>query len=238
MIRENVTPDDTVDQPLSIAAIPNPFLTKLCDELVTSRGAHTVLLYGSRANATDGPASDYDIAAFGPFEHHQRDTRVLDGAFLDIFLYPESDLEQAREEHLKLRGSRILLGQEARATSFLARIESLYTSGPAPLPPDELAVRTSWARKMCARIQRNDLEGNYRRAWLLSTLLEDYFQMRGLWFEGPKRSFGWLAEHDPSAHTAFEKAMLPGASHDAIASLVEHVVDLSHAQFVHKRQVS
>jgi hypothetical protein len=72
---------------------------------------------------------------------------------------------------------------------------------------------------MHARLGRGDVEGNFRRVWLLTALLEDYFHLRGLWFEGPKRAFLWLAEHDPVAHAAFERALVPGAPREAIAAL-------------------
>jgi hypothetical protein len=195
-------------------------LTRLCAELVRVHQAHTILLYGSRANGTEGPHSDYDIAGFAPVTRIHRDTRVIDGEYLDVFVYPETALEAPADEHLKLRGAVVLAQRDETATRFLAALEALHQRGPRPLPPDELAVLRSWAWKMNARLKRGDLEGNYRRAWLLTALLEDYFHLRGHWFEGPKRSFLWLAEHDPAAHAAFERALAPGAPASAIEALV------------------
>ena len=39
---------------------------------------------------------------------------------------------------------------------------------------------------------QGDLEGNFRRVWLLYALLEDYFALRGMWYEGPKAALKWL----------------------------------------------
>jgi len=36
---------------------------------------------------------------------------------------------------------------------------------------------------MALRMRRSDIEGNFRRAWLLTALLEDYFRLRGMWYQ-------------------------------------------------------
>jgi predicted nucleotidyltransferase len=197
-----------------------PLLARISDELLRVHQAHTILLYGSRANGTQGPHSDHDIAAFAAVARIHRDTRLVDGEYLDVFVYPEAALDAPGEEHLKLRGAVVIAQRADDATRFLAGLEALHQRGPTPLPPDEIAVRRSWAWKMNARLRRGDVEGNFRRVWLLTALLEDYFHLRGLWFEGPKRALLWLGEHDPVAHAAFERALTPGAPATAIEALV------------------
>lgn len=201
-----------------------PLLARIREELVRVHQAHTILLYGSRANGTEGPHSDYDIAAFAPVTRTHRDTRLVEGEYLDVFVYPEAALQAPAEEHLKLRESVVLLQRDDAASRFLAGLEALYQRGPEPLAADEMAVRRSWAWKMNARLRRGDAEGNFRRVWLLTALLEDYFHLRGLWFEGPKRALSWLAEHDPPVHAAFDRALSPDAPTAAIEALVAAVV--------------
>jgi hypothetical protein len=87
-----------------------------------------------------------------------------------------------------------------------------------------MQVRRTWARKMLARIARGDIEGDYRRAWLLTALLQDYFELRGLWFAGPKEGLAWLAANDAGAYAAVEAALKPGAGVAAIARAVGAVV--------------
>jgi hypothetical protein len=103
---------------------------------------------------------------------------------------------------------------------FLRALDAMHDNGPALLAADEIAARQVWAHKMLARIQRGDAEGDYRRAWLLQAVLEDYFHIRGLWYEGPKRSLRWLAQLDRPTYDALCIALKPGASHQAIASAV------------------
>lgn len=201
----------------------DPFLKRICDELVTAHRAHTILLYGSRADGSAGPGSDHDLAAFAPVERTIRDARLVDGAFLDAFVYPESVLLRPAEAHLALRGSKILVQRGSEASDFLAGLDELFARGPTRLPEDEIEALKVWALKMVGRIRRGDLEGNYRRVWLLTALLEDYFLIRGSWYQGPKKSLLWLERFDPPTHRAFVAALAPGAGDEAIVSLVKLV---------------
>ena len=199
-------------------------LQDVCAELIRDARAHTILLYGSRADGTANEFSDYDIAAFADVAVSTRDTRVVDGQFLDVFLHPEAILHNLTQEHLSLRGSKILTQRGTEATEFLAGLDAIHRSGPKPLANDEIQARRTWARKMAFRMRRLDIEGNFRRVWLLTTLLEDYFSLRGMWYEGPKKSFQWLLASDMVAYSAFDEALKPGASFDAIDRLVDRVV--------------
>jgi hypothetical protein len=140
----------------------DPLLREVCVSLERNSRAHTILLYGSRANGTENEFSDYDIAAFADVPAAKRDTRVVAGQFLDVFLHPEAVLAAPITEHLTLRGSRILV--------------------------------------------------------------EDYFALRGMWYQGPKKSFQWLREFDAATHRAFENALKPSASFDAIDGVVGFVI--------------
>lgn len=201
-----------------------PWLRTLCNELVQDGGAHTVLLYGSRANGSEDQDSDCDIAAFAPREDTGRDTRVVDGVFLDVFIYPESVLlQRPATEFLKLRQSVVLVQRGQEAEQFLQRLEALFIQGPLALPADEISARKTWAWKMVARMERGDAEGHYRRAWLLTSLLEDYFALRGHWYEGPKKALRWLHTNEPATAAAMEAALQPGASSASVRHAVASV---------------
>jgi hypothetical protein len=199
-------------------------LQNICDQLVRDAGAHTILLYGSRADDTANEFSDYDIAAFAQVAVSTRDTRVIEGQFLDVFVHPEAVLLNPSQEHLTLRGSRILIQRGMDATQFLAGLDTIFQNGPNPLPIDEIQARRTWARKMVLRMRRSDIEGNFRRAWLLTALLEDYFRLRGMWYQGPKKAFQWLLASDSETYRAFDNALKPDASFDSIDRVVERVV--------------
>jgi predicted nucleotidyltransferase len=198
-------------------------LDRIVNELMVERGAHTILLYGSRADGSANACSDYDLAAFAPVPRTLRDTRVIEGCFLDVFVHPEELLERPSKELLTLRGSRVLCERNGEAKRFLDALQQIYERGPDFLPDDEIRARNVWARKMALRARRGDPEGNYRRAWLLTALLEDYFATRGMWFEGPKKAFQWLRMHDVESWRAFGAALEPGAPLAAIDHLVERI---------------
>ena len=77
---------------------------------------------------------------------------------------------------------------------------------------------------MLDRIQERDMEADFRRVWLLTALLEDYFQLRGRWYEGPKLAFKWLRENDPKVHRLFGRALKQPTNRAALKALVEGVI--------------
>ena len=198
----------------------DPELAAICRELQSLHQAHTILLYGSRADGSFGEDSDYDVAAFAPVASPLRIARRVGRAYWDVWIYPQAALGEVTQEDLRFRGSRILLQQGHGAQDFLDRVDALYCKGPAPLSANELEARSVWAHKMLARIARGDPEGNYRRVWLLQALIEDYFHRRTIWFEGPKKALRWLREFDHPAYAAYCQALEPAADLRAIADLV------------------
>ena len=202
----------------------DPLIARLCNELAAERRAHTILLYGSRADGSANQFSDYDVAAFADVPRTVRDTRILDGQFLDVFVHPEAILKEPTAEYLSLRDSKVLAQRGGEATEFLARLDAIFHAGPDPLPEDEIGARKVWAWKMLARMQRPDIEGNYRRTWLLTALLEDYFHIRGLWYQGPKKSFIVLKNIDAQTFSAFDAALQPNAAIHSIRQLLKLVV--------------
>jgi predicted nucleotidyltransferase len=212
--------------PIEAIRLEEPRLRRVCDELISEHNAHTVLLYGSRVDGSFGVDSDYDIAAFGPIGELFRIARLEDGFYLDVWVYPEADL--ARDptlEHLRLRGSKILLQRDDEVTTFLDKIEERFRHGAPRLTANEVAAREVWMQKMLGRLARGDPEGNYRRIELLQALLEHYFQVRGLWFQGAKKSLRWLEQFDPQTYRAYSLALQPNASSEAISSVVGLMAD-------------
>jgi hypothetical protein len=197
---------------------------RLLGEELRQLGCHTVILYGSRARGDAAAGSDYDVAGFRAAEETIRDTRPWADGSRDVFLYPESMLAEATPELLKLRDGVVLLERDGGGQLLLQLLDTLYQAGPQPLPASEIEARKVWAEKMLERAIRGDAEGDYRRVWLLTALLEDYFALRGLWYLGPKTSFTWLRQNDPEALAALTSAWRPAASVDVIRAAVKAVV--------------
>lgn len=198
-------------------------LQALVSELRDRHGCHTVILYGSRARGDATAESDYDVAGIRVGGPSVRDARPWRDSYLDAFIYPEAAVTTGSEDRLHWLGGRVLLEREGLGQRLLAELAAVEAVGPKPLAEDDAATRRVWLGKMVERAARGDLEGHYRRAWLLFQALEDYFALRGRWYRGPKESFAWLAAHDPETLAVFEAALAPDASIKALHTLAERV---------------
>ena len=199
-------------------------LDALCDRLVAEHHCHTIILYGSRARGDAEADSDYDVIGFhdgaGPV---RRETGRWRGALLDVFIYPAERLQTADDTMLHVRGGRVLRQRATLGAQFLASLERVHASPPPALAADEIEARKNWALKMLDRAARGNIEGDYRRVWLLTALLENYFVFRRRRYPGPKEAFEVLAISDPEAHALFGRALEPGAAHATLIALVNCV---------------
>lgn len=117
--------------------------------------------------------------------------------------------------------------REGFGQKLLKQVDDLFATGPAALSANEIQLQRTWSYKMLKRISQGDIEADYRRVWLLYTLLEDYFALRQKWYLGSNESWNWLKSYDPDTYMAFEQALKPGAPFSAIESLVEKVIGLN-----------
>jgi len=195
----------------------------LIEDLQREHRLHTLILYGSRARGDATPESDIDVAGFADVEETTRDARLWHGMYLDAFVHPTTLAQAPNIEMLALRGGRVLLDERDLAGPLFERLEALDRQGPPTLPETEQRMRRVWARKMLARIRRGDVEARYRYHWLLYQLLEDYFALRGEWYRGPKLALAGLRLDAPATFAAFEEALAPEASLDALDALVADV---------------
>lgn len=201
-------------------------LQQIIDLLIAEHGAHTILLYGSRADGSATADSDYDMAAFALVAEELRDNRFAEGVYRDIFIYPDVILNSPSKDYLKLCDSQIILQRDSSASDFLAQLNLILQAGPKILSQQEIQVRYQWAIKMCSRLARGDIEGNYRRIMLLMTLLEDYFDLRQRWYQGSKKAFLWLQKNSPEDFILFDKALSPCATQQEIEALVVGVFNI------------
>lgn len=199
-------------------------IEKLAQDAMAPHGCHTVILYGSWARGDATEDSDVDVLGVRAEGTAYRDARFVDGKYLDGFVYLESSFTTLEPAILRVRGGKVLVEQGGFGTALLARIQELHDRGPEPMAPDERRAVVVWSKKMVERFRGSDaLESRYRRMQLFQQSLEDYFALRGAWFEGPKAAFAWLAAHDAVAHARFERAAADGAPADAFRDLVASV---------------
>jgi predicted nucleotidyltransferase len=182
----------------------------LCNDLRSVYGCHTAILYGSRARDDWDATSDIDVIAFRNVGDHQRVASRWNGVFLDLFVYSTND--KMDSSWIRINDGQVLFQANGFGDKVLDDVKKLCEEGPEHVPAPELRVRKNWAEKMLERAGKGDIEGNYRRHWLLFVLLEDYFAVRGQWYLGPKKSFRLLREANGAHFSVFETALKPDAS--------------------------
>ena len=186
-------------------------------------GCHTAILYGSWARGDWDAASDLDVMAFrdaGEAEHAAHRWQEL---HLDLFLYPTAT--EPDQDWLRIRGGRVLFQRNLEGDKALAAVDSLYKAGPRKLTASDAETRRLWLEKMLARAGKGDAEGDYRRHWLLMTLLEDYFAFREQWYLGPKRSLSYLECERPEHFALFRDALKPSASLEDIRAAIMMAIE-------------
>lgn len=199
------------------------FLKNAVSELVTKYKCHTVVLYGSRARGDFSTASDYDLMGIRKGGKKYRLAEQRPGGYLDIFIYPEADLKRVDERHLYMEGAKVLFEKKDFGAKLLGKLKTALGKKYVPLPNDEIKARKVWLHKMLERGCQGDIEGNYRRLWLLEALLPDYFNIRRMRYWGSKRSLQWLRENDGKTYRCFEQAYRKPMDQKSLKKLVERV---------------
>lgn len=200
------------------------YLSRFQKLLVDTHACHTVILYGSRSRGAETADSDYDLIGFSDSGKSYRVAEVIDGQYIDAFVYGSDALNGRDLEFLRIRDGRILVEKDAAGSDLLKRLQELFQKGPDPLSESDINLQKVWVEKMLGRIKRHDIEGNFRRVWLQHDLLEMYFSLRTRWYLGPKESFVWLAEHDGTTFDLFQKALAPESSLSDLELLARRVV--------------
>lgn len=189
-------------------------------DIVENYKCHTIILYGSRARGEHTPTSDYDIIAIRDIGDLERDCRLFKGFYLDIFVYSEEAVKNPDSTLIRIKDGIVLCQKDHVGDVLLKKINSIFKSGPPETPHWEKHEINTWIMKMLHRAKQCDIEGNFRRHWLLHDLLECYFKLRDAWYLGPKESFQWLKINDISTYMAFDKALKSDADFNSIQNLI------------------
>jgi len=142
--------------------VPDPLTAALA--IADGHGCHTVVLYGSRARGDADDGSDVDVLCIRDDGPSFRDSRVIDGVYFDVFVYPRDAVATVDVALLRILGGQVLRERDGEGTALLSRVRDRFEKGPDPLPADDQIARIVWAHKMLARIHSSDgVEADYRR---------------------------------------------------------------------------
>ncbi|USE37164.1 nucleotidyltransferase domain-containing protein [Endozoicomonas sp. SCSIO W0465] len=199
------------------------------EELKEKYEPHTIILYGSHARGEATETSDIDIACFWDRPNEHKEARLFQGVFLDVWVYPTAFLDSIPEEALRFSDGKVIHDTRGLGIDYLAKVKQKLADGKPPMSDDDRAHLHQWVMKMLERAHDKDLDGNYRRTWLQHDLLEIYFDMRGLWYLGSKKSFNYLQQHDPTVFRLFEQTYRDPLNLDLLSSLARQVVRISES---------
>ena len=206
--------------------IENPILEQIVNELIEKFKCHTVLLYGSHARGDATSKSDYDVMGVRKSGPQFRLAEKRNGIYLDLVIFTEEDLKRVGENHLYLKGAKVLFQKQKFGDRFLRKLEVALRKPYKAQSPDEIHPRGVFAHKMFERVEEGDVEGNYRRSWLQEALLIEYFELRKKRYWGSKESFAWLKENDRRTYNLFDKSLESPKDLKALRRLVERVTNL------------
>jgi predicted nucleotidyltransferase len=198
------------------------------EDLVQQYNPHTVIAYGSRVRNQATDSSDIDIACYCDNSDEIKDARLFHGVYLDAWIYPTSAMDVVKDEDLRFEDGCLLLDQQGLGEKFLQRVRDKLYQGPKNPNQSDIKHTIEWIHKMLLRAANNDLDGDYRRVWLQFQLLEIYFQLRGKWFLGHKKSFEYLLENDRQVYDLFVQVYADSTNVDQLHKLANGVVNLNN----------
>jgi uncharacterized protein len=214
-----------------IGAVELIDVERIVGEVADVHACHTAILYGSWALGTATRMSDIDVLLVRSSGPTIRDARIVDGVYLDAFVYADAELAEPGAPLLRILGGRVIRERDAFGTGLLARLRKVHEAGPPAIAEDERQMILLWPRKMLERILgQRGIEAEYRRMQLLMQCVEDYFSLRGEWFPGPKQAFERLRSCDTPTYSKLEAALHRDASDQALVEVVRAVYEVANAE--------
>ena len=189
-----------------------------------------IVVYGSFADGSNGPDSDFDALVITPCEAPWHDTSDFGDTRLDVFIYPPEAFagDFDPEPFLQVFVGRIALDAHGTALALVDRVNRHLAALPRKSEP-ELRDAVAWCQKMLARAHRGDAEGHFRRHWLLTESLEIYMDLRGWRYPGPKKALRQMSQGDHESHALYARALADGTV-EALARWVERLEALLPGQ--------
>jgi hypothetical protein len=200
-------------------------LSRVVADLQERYSPHTIILYGSRARGDCTPSSDIDVVCFVEGTTTIQDARDFEGFYLDAWIYGSDAISASTDDLLRLGDGYCLYDAEGRGAVFLQELQQRIQKGPKQLSVSEIQHTKQWVKKMLHRAKNSDIESLYRRYWLAVDLLQIYFDLRGIWYFGPKKSLVWLKEHDSMGYQLFSQVYQPNLRLRDLAKLAAYVTN-------------
>lgn len=168
----------------------------------------SIILYGSYANGTNDPNSDFDALVISCDHGLHHDTSFVNGVQLDVFIYPASyfDGNYDCNDFIQIIDGKIISDNDGRGKSLHNRI-LLHLQNKPSKSNEEIQANIDWCVKMFERVKRGDAEGLFRWHWVLTDSLEIFCDIMDHPYLGPKKSLKWMEENHPAAFACYKLAL-------------------------------
>lgn len=183
-------------------------------------------MYGSYADGSQGPDSDFDALAVTPSGEAVHDTGTMGGVRLDLFVYPVSHFygDVDFDEIVQIYHGRVLLDRTGIGARLMEGVRGYVDAQPMK-SRDEVRADIGWCEKMLLRAGRGDPEGMFRWHWLLADSLEIYCSAAGQRYFGPKKAIRWMERERPQAFRLYTGA-LGSMDYAALERWIGHIKTL------------
>ena len=185
-----------------------------------------IIAYGSFADGSANKNSDFDALVIAD-SVRMHDSSVIDSIVLDVFIYPLETFQSEfdPEKFVQVWDGKIILDTEGIAARVQKRVLDYIAHIPQKTE-EEIQQEVSWCEKMLSRTIREDAEGYYRWHWVLFDSLEIYFDVKGLYYDGPKKALHFLEQTDPESFQIYTKA-LREFKRDCLEEWISHLKHIS-----------
>lgn len=183
-------------------------LKKIIEYIKERYSPLSIIVYGSYADGTNGPYSDFDALVISSCHGQSHDTSFVDGVQLDVFVFPASCFEGEFDcaDYIQICEGKIIEDSEGIGLALQKCVLSFLESRPAKSNSD-IQDGIDWCIKMCERVKRGDTEGLFRWHWLLTDSLEIFCDAARHPYMGPKKALKWMEKEHPAAFALYDKAL-------------------------------
>lgn len=184
----------------------------------------TIAVYGSYADGTYDPYSDFDCLLIVKSKDRMHDDTIIDGVLLDCFLYSEQEMEQENIETFIPLYDAKLVYDTGMGQAVQSKVRN-YVQSHSMHNPEEKHFLVSWIKKTLKRMEKSDTEGHFRAIAFLAESLEDYCILRDRFYFGSKKTIRFLQEEDVQGFLLFRKAITI-RSNEAIMEWAKYILSV------------
>lgn len=179
---------------------------KILDYIKKTYNPTTIFLYGSYYNKTYNENSDFDSLIIVDKKDKDHDDSIIEGVELDLFIYTKNEIDRLpREVFTTLKDSSIIC-DDGFGEKLKNRVVEYVRKNSTRSEQQKEFIR-SYIKKMCKRIEKDDLEGKFRAVALLNESLEDYYIFHNIFYFGPKKAIKYIKENDPVGYEILSDAL-------------------------------